>query len=190
MPDIVVVTGVPGVGASRVCQRARQELGDTFTLVNFGDVMLEEALEHGLATSRDALADLPFRDQRTLQRRAGEYVTRKASEGPLLVNTHLVVQTGDGFRPGFPPAVRSDVDASVLVVVDAPTDAIARRREESERSYPDAGPSTIAFYQQLQSAAALTYSTETDAPVQHVANDDDVAAAAAELVAIANGVTR
>jgi adenylate kinase len=168
----VVVSGVPGVGASRVCERARRDLGDEYTLINFGDVMLEEALEHGLTDSREGLSALPVRDQRTLQRRAGEYVARKAAEGPLLVNTHLVIHTDHGFIPGLPSGVRTDVNPSAFVVVDAPVDTIQQRRQESERAYLDEGRGAVEFYRHLQSAAAFTYSAASDVPVRYVSNDE------------------
>lgn len=190
MADTVVVTGVPGVGASRVCERARRALGDEFTLVNFGDVMLEAALEHGLTNRRDGLADLPMRDQRLLQRRAGEEVARKATEGPLLVNTHLVVRTALGFVPGLPGGVLTDVDPSVFVVVDASPETIMRRRETSERSHPTEPHSAVSFHRHLQSAAVMTYAAAADAPVRHVSNDDDLDAASEELVEIASLVER
>lgn len=190
MARTVVVTALPGVGASRVCERTRRRLGDEYTLINVGDVMLEAALEHGLADTRDGLAHLPPRDQRLLQRRAGEHVARKATEGPLLVNTHLVVHTDAGFVPGLPGDVRMEMDPSVLVVVDAEPETILGRRERSERTYPSDGRSVVEFHQQLQSAAALTYSATDGIPIRHVDNDDDLDAAVDDLTAIAEPARR
>jgi adenylate kinase len=185
MAPTVVVTGVPGVGASRVCEAARRRLGDEYTLVNFGDVMLEEALEHGLAEGRETLTELPIRDQRLLQRRAAELIARKPVEGALLVNTHLVVHTTHGFIPGLPDGVRSEVDPSTIAVVDASPETIRRRRETSERTYPGEAGTTLAFHRQLQNAAALHHAAAADAPVEHVPNDDDLEAAAERLATVA-----
>lgn len=169
----VVVSGVPGVGASKVCEETRRKLGDEYTLVNVGDIMLQEALEHGLATSREELSRLRLRDQRALQRRAGEHIARKSDEGPLLVNTHFVVDTPLGFIPGMGSEVLADLDPSAFVIVDAPDDEIHARREESERSYEQFSPS-LDFHRQLQNVAALTYSFQSNAPVHHLLNDDRV----------------
>ena len=188
MPGPAVVTGVPGVGASRICEGARRDLGDAFTLVNFGDVMLEEALERGLTDSRDGLGELSIRDLRILQRRAGEYVARKRSEGPLLVNTHLVVNTVHGFLPGLPPAVLSDVDPAALVVVDASPETIQRRRETSSRSYPDEPRSVVAFQRQLQNAAAVSAAGAAGAPIRHVSNEGGIDTAAENLARVADTV--
>lgn len=171
MGRTAVISGLPGVGASTVCENARRELGSEYTLVNVGDLMLGLALEHGLADSRELLTKLPLRDQQTLQRRASEHVQRMADEGPLLVNTHLAVETAYGIVPGMNKTTLEDVDPSVLVVVDAPDEAIQERREESQRSY-DQHRMDIEFHRQLQNAAAFEYSFHTGAPVQHVYNDD------------------
>lgn len=184
MSETVVVTGVPGVGASRVCEEARRELGDAYTLVNVGDVMLEEALERGLATDRNELAQLPIQDQRVLQRRAGEYIERKAREGPLLVSTHLVVHTVYGFVPGLPDAMRRDMNPSTLVVIDASTAVIQQRRDRSEHTYPSEGEATVSFHRQLQNVAALTYATEMDIPIRHVSNESDLTGAAERLATV------
>jgi len=190
MARTVVVTGIPGVGASRVCERTRRRLGDEYTLVNVGDVMVESALEHGLADTRDDLAHLAPRDQRLLQRRAGEHVARKAAEGPLIVNTHLVVHTDAGFLPGLPGDVRMEMDPSVLVVVDAEPETILRRRAGTDRTYPSEGRSVVEFHQQLQSSAALTYSATDGIPIRHVDNDEDLDEAVDDLVAIAESAGR
>ena len=60
--DTTVVAGVPGVGASEVCRLARKRLGEGYTLLNVGDVMLEEAIAEGLVADRADLATLSRRD--------------------------------------------------------------------------------------------------------------------------------
>ena len=183
MAHNVVVSGVPGVGASKVCEEARRQLGDEYTLVNVGDIMLQEALEHGLASSREELSRLRVRDQRALQRRAGEHIARESDSGPLLINTHLVVDTPLGYIPGMDTAVLSDIDPTAFVVIDAPDEEIRTRREESERSYGQFHPS-LDFHRQLQNIAALSFSIESNAPVHHVMNDDSVDEASERLSTI------
>jgi adenylate kinase len=185
MAENIVVSGVPGVGASKVSEFARRELGEEYTLVNVGDIMLQEALEHGLADSRDELIGLRLRDQRALQRRAGEQIARKSDSGSLLINTHLVVETPLGFVPGLNEAMLSDIDPSALVVVDASTETIRERRERSERSYDPFGKS-IEFHRQLQNAAAFAYSLQSGVPVYHLRNEERVEETGDRLVAIAD----
>lgn len=185
MTENIVVSGIPGVGASQISEYARRELGDEYTLVNVGDIMLQEALEHGLADSRAELIQLRLRDQRALQRRAGEQIARKSDTGPLLINTHLVVQTPLGFIPGLNEAMLSDIDPSALVVVDAGEATIRERRKQSERSY-DPFEGSIEFHKHLQNAAAFAYSLQSGVPVYHLQNEERVEESGDRLVAIAN----
>lgn len=185
----VVVSGVPGVGASKLCEIARRNLGEEYTLVNVGDVMLQEALEHGLATSREELIRLRLRDQRALQRRAGEYIARESDSGPLLINTHLVVETPLGFIPGMGETTLSDIDPSAFVIVDATPETIRDRREGSERDY-DQFTDSLHFHKQLQSAAAFSYSLQSNAPVHHVRNEEDVDESGQHLATLVENVNR
>lgn len=184
MAENIIVTGIPGVGASNVCEGARRELGDEYTLINVGDIMLQEALEHGLADSRDELTRLRFRDQRALQRRASEHIARESDSGPLLINTHLVVETPLGYIPGMSAGMLSDIDPAALVVVDASTETIRQRRDGSRRSY-DQFSQSVGFHRQLQNSAAFAYSLESNAPVYHLRNEDGVEEAIGQLTAIA-----
>ncbi|MFB6219151.1 MAG: adenylate kinase [Halobacteriaceae archaeon] len=181
---VTVVSGIPGVGASKVCEEARRELGDEYTLVNTGDVMLEAALERGLASSREGLAELPLAEQRVLQRRAGEYIRREARDGPVIANTHLVVQTPYGFLPGLPGPVLADVDPTALLLVEAEATTICERREQSDyRDYPEATELMVTFHQQLSRAAAMGYSMRAGIPVQLVPNEGALADAVESMVA-------
>ena len=188
MGENIIVSGVPGVGASKVCEHARRALGEEYTLVNVGDVMLQEALEHGLATDREELVRLRFRDQRALQRRAGEHIARESDSGPLLINTHLVVETPLGYIPGFEESMLRDVDPAAFVVVDADSDTIRERREQSERTYAYFSQS-IDFHKQLQNCAALAYSLESNAPVYHLRNDGEIEETTDQLVTIAGVIS-
>jgi adenylate kinase len=186
---VTVVSGVPGVGVSRVCQLARRDLDEGYRLVNVGDVMLEAALERGLTTDRDGLGRLPAREQRLLQRRAAEEVARRARESNLLVSTHLVVRTEHGFLPGFDATTLADVAPDRFVVVDAESATVAARRDDADhRRYGPEDEHSIAFQQQLQAAAAANYAISTGAPVRYLRNEDDPADAAAELVAVVESV--
>jgi adenylate kinase len=185
---VTIVSGIPGVGVSRVCEAARKRL-DGVTLVNVGDVMLETALERGLTNDRDELSELPVHEQRALRRRAAEDLARRAEEGPLLVSTHLIVRTSSGFLPGLDHTMLSELRPDQFVVVDAEPGSIAERRSESRhRGYGAETTASIGFQRQLQAAAATTYSIRTGAPVRHVVNEGDPDEAAAALASMVESV--
>lgn len=183
--SVTVVSGVPGVGSSRVSETARRELPDAFELLNFGDVMLEEAVSRGLAAGRDEIAALPTADYRLLQRRAGEFIAERAREAEVILDTHLVVHTAHGFLPGFPESVLREVHPDVFVLLEADPDTIVERRERSEyRSYRNESATTVSFHQQLNRAASISYSMHVGAPIRTISNEGTVEEAAAELVDI------
>jgi adenylate kinase len=185
MRDVTVVSGVPGVGASEVCQTARSQLGDAYHLMNYGDVMLERAITRGMVQDRNDLATLPRRESRLLQRRAGEYVASVAQSKSVILNTHLAVSTAHGFVSGMPPAVRGDVDPTRYVLVEADPETIGERREQVEyREYREQGTRAIDFHQDLNRAAAMHHAAATGAPVRLVENEGAVEGAAEDLAAI------
>ena len=183
--DVTVVTGVPGVGTSRVCREALETLEEGYELVNFGDVMLEAAASRGLVESRDDLSTLSRRDIALLQRRAAEYVAERARGRRVLLDTHLVVSTAHGYLPGLPGAALADVDPDRFVLVEADPETIAERRETVEtREYPEGGPRAVDLHQDLNRAAATAYAIRADAPVRLVGNEGEPGTAGRRLATI------
>jgi len=187
---VSIVGGVPGVGSTRVCELARQDLEDEFELLNFGDVMLEEAMAREQLATRDDLRNLPITEMHHLQRLAGEYIAERAKENHLLVDTHFILHTVHGFVPGLPEAVLRRVHPDQLVLVEAaPETIIARRGESEHRDYNVETARTVEFHQQLNRSAAVTYSMHAEAPIRIVSNQDQAQEAAAILTQMLEGLT-
>ncbi|MEM4679287.1 MAG: AAA family ATPase, partial [Candidatus Jordarchaeales archaeon] len=97
---VVVVTGVPGVGKTTVIdnaiEAARKE-GMKITLMNYGTVMLEIAKAKGLVENRDQMRKLPSNIQREVQKLAAEKIADAAKEGIVVVDTHMLINTPEGF---------------------------------------------------------------------------------------------
>lgn len=183
--SVTLVSGVPGVGSSRVTEEARKLLDDSYRVVNFGDVMLEDAVARGMTSNRDEIMKLPLHDQSLLQRRAGEYIHEARNEKSLIVDTHFVLHTAHGFVPGLPGPVLRDVNPDRLVLVEAEPDTIVERRESGKyRDYPEESTATVSFHQQLNQTAAMTYSAQTSAPILRVSNEGDVEEAGKRLAEI------
>jgi adenylate kinase len=191
--SVTIVSGVPGVGSSQVCEAARRHLDDSYELVNFGDVMVEEAIARGIATSRDELAGLAMHDYRVLQRRSAEEIDRRRREreGSLVVDTHLAVHTGQGFLPGLPEVVFRELRPNAFVLIEAEPETIVARREGSEnREYRGDDESLVAFHSQLNRAAAMNHSIRAAVPITPVSNEGEIEEAAERLVAIVEAAGR
>jgi adenylate kinase len=182
---VTVVSGVPGVGSSRVTETAVAALDERYELLNSGDVILEEALGEGLDVSgRDHLTELSPRELRRLQRRMGEYVAAIAADPDtyVVLNTHLIVSTAAGFVPGLPPEVLTDLDPDAFVLVEADPEVVQERRAGNDyRSYSVDDRLGIEFQQSMSRTAAFAYATSVDAPVALVENTDDIESAATGL---------
>lgn len=183
--DTTVVSGVPGVGASEVCRRAKQQVGDRYTLLNFGDIMLEEAISRGIVSDRADLGTLSRREIHRLQRRAGEFIESTARANAVMVNTHFAVATAHGFLPGLRPEVADDINPTRLVLVEAEPGTIADRRKAVDyREYREQGVRAIDLHQDLNRAAAMNHALATGCPVRLVENEAAPEAAAETLARI------
>jgi adenylate kinase len=181
---VTLVSGVPGVGLSTIAERTRRQLDDDYELINFGDVMLEQAAAADLATTRSDLSSLPREATRRLQRRAGEFVADEAQNKEVLLTTHLAVETDTGFLPGLPDAVLHDVSPSRFALIEAAPETIVSRRSEGDRDYGDSTAQEVEFEQDLNRAAAFEYAVAADAPISLVENEGDVDAAADDLASV------
>ncbi len=187
---VTLLSGVPGVGTSTVCEMARRQLGDQYELINFGDVMLEQAAARGLATDRSELPTLSQRETRRLQRRAGEYVADRSAVREVLLTTYLAVETESGFLPGLPESVLTELEPDRFVLIEADPETILERRQETERRYDtEASRRTVEFQQDLNRAAAFDYAMAANAPIRLVENEGNLDAAATELVTVLDSVT-
>lgn len=178
--SVTIVAGVTGVGLTSVCQAVRGKLGDGYTLLNFGDVMLEQAATGGITTDREELATLSQAQTRRLQRRAGEFVADEAAQTNVILSTHLAVETTAGYLQGLPEEVLADVSPARFILVEAAPETIRGRRNETGDG-EGASERKIAFEQQLNRSAALQYAREQNAPVQFLENEGRIEEAAARM---------
>jgi adenylate kinase len=178
---VTLVSGVTGVGLSTVCQTVRRGLGDEYKLINFGDVMLEQAATSGITTERSDLGELSQTQTRRLQRRAGEFVADEAETADILLSTHLAVETSAGYIQGLPDEVLHDVSPTAFVLVEANPETILERRGESDRQTRKGSERKIDFEQDLNRSAALQYARDLNAPVRFIENEGGIEEAAERL---------
>lgn len=124
-----VVVGIPGVGKTTVITRAAEVLNKKrkTTIVVFGTVMFEQAKKIGLK-SRDEMRKMPIEDQRRLQEMAAQRIA-EMNDDILLVDTHLFINTEEGYYPGLPMRLLNIMKPTNMIMVAADAIEIAKRRK-------------------------------------------------------------
>ena len=132
-----VVVGIPGVGKTTVITRAAEVLNKKrkATIVVFGTVMFEQAKKIGLK-SRDEMRKMPIEDQRRLQEMAAQRIA-EMNDDILLVDTHLFINTEEGYYPGLPMRLLNIMKPTNMIMVAADAIEIAKRRKTDQTRQRD-----------------------------------------------------
>ncbi len=185
--NVVIVTGIPGVGKTTVIDTAvemvKSQHGEDVQILNIGTEMFEVALERGFIKDRDELRKMPTARQREVQKLAGESIARKAKKAKAIVDTHTLIQTKNGFLIGLPEWVVRPLQPKTVVLVEADPVRIAGRRGSDEtRTRDDQMVEEIDTHQRMCRAAAISVGTITGATVRVIKNrEGKVEEAATEL---------
>ncbi|MBD3157706.1 MAG: adenylate kinase [Candidatus Lokiarchaeota archaeon] len=186
--NVVIATGIPGVGKTTVIDGAveavDEEHGEEVNVINFGTEMFEVASERGLVTDRDEMRKLPTTKQREIQRLAGESIAKKAEASRVIVDTHTLIETPNGFLIGLPEWVVKAIMPKTIVLVEAEPENIASRRAQDETRNRDVQLATeIRTHQEMCRAAAAAAGTLTGATVRIIKNRQGKAEVAAAKLA-------
>ena len=132
-----IIVGIPGVGKTTVISRASEMLGQKrkTTVVVFGTVMFEEAKKMGLK-SRDEMRRMPVEEQRRLQEMAAQRIA-EMKDDIVLVDTHLFINTAEGYYPGLPMRLLNIMKPTNMVMVAADASEIAERRKTDQTRQRD-----------------------------------------------------
>ena len=132
-----IIVGIPGVGKTTVITRAAEMLNQRHktTVVVFGTVMFEEAKKMGLK-SRDEMRRMPVEDQRKLQEMAAQRIAEMRDD-IVLIDTHLFINTGEGYYPGLPVRLLNIMKPTNMVMVAADPNEIAERRKTDQTRQRD-----------------------------------------------------
>jgi len=132
-----IIVGIPGVGKTTVITRAAEMLNlkHKTTVVVFGTVMFEEAKKMGLK-SRDEMRRMPVEDQRKLQEMAAQRIAEMRDD-IVLIDTHLFINTAEGYYPGLPMRLLNIMKPTNMVMVAADPNEIAERRKTDQTRQRD-----------------------------------------------------
>ncbi len=180
--NIVVVFGIPGVGKTTVLSETVETApkeGLKVQVVNFGDKMLEVALEEKLIEggekARDQIRRIPLETQRRIQRISGEKIAKIAeeSEGTVIVDTHVLIQTPFGYLTGLPVWVAEALKPNILAIIEAKIEEITSRRAKDltrERDLDE--EEKIKEHQKMNRWGAVCVATLTGATVAIIENSE------------------
>ncbi|WP_010479043.1 adenylate kinase [Thermococcus zilligii] len=193
MPFVVMITGIPGVGKSTITRLALQKSRIKFRLVNFGDLMFEEARKLGLVEHRDEMRKLDPLIQKELQLKAAQRTVEIAREEPVLLDTHATIKTPMGYLLGFPKEVIETIRPNFIVIIEAtPSEILGRRLRDLKRDRDVETEEQIERHQDLNRAAAVAYAMHSDALIKIIENHEDkgLEEAVNELVEVLNLAVR
>ncbi len=184
MHDIVIVSGIPGVGKTTVVMKALDLIKNEYKIVNYGNFMFEHAKEQNLVSNRDQMRKLSSDAQKNIQIKAAEEIHTLAEKNPILVDTHCSIKTPKGYLPGMPKWVLDKLKPTKIILVEAKDSEIAQRRatDSSRERDPDSEKS-ISEHQQINRSFSAAYSTLSAATVSIVENNDGEVERAAEILA-------
>jgi adenylate kinase len=189
-----IIVGIAGVGKTTVITRAAELLNKkrkTTTVVVFGTVMFEEAKKKLGLKSRDDMRRMPVEDQRCLQEMAAQRIAGMKDD-IVLVDTHLFINTGEGYYPGLPMRLLNIMKPTNIVVVAADPGEIAERRKTDQTRQRDiATAENIQKELDISQVMVASCSILTGAPFAIIMNSDGrVDEAAANIAKILLGDER
>jgi adenylate kinase len=122
---------VPGVGKTTVLQELEatgQQRNVPLRIVNFGDVMNHLFKTSGKQLHRDHMRRQDITQQIRIQQRAAQKIAKMRGKSSLVVDTHMFVRTMDGIWPGTPRRVLEALHPSLIVLIEAGPEEVAKRR--------------------------------------------------------------
>jgi adenylate kinase len=168
-----IIVGIPGVGKTTVITRAAEMLNQKrkTTVVVFGTVMFEEAKKMGLK-SRDEMRRMPVEDQRRLQEMAAQRIA-DMKDDIVLIDTHLFINTSEGYYPGLPMRLLNIMKPTNMVMVAADAQEIAdRRMTDQPRQRDIASAENIQKEIDISRVMVASCSILTGAPFAIIMNSD------------------
>ena len=179
-----IIVGIPGVGKTTVITRANEMLSQKrkAEVVVFGTVMFEEAKKMGLK-NRDEMRIMPIEDQRRLQEMAAQRIT-EMKDDIVLIDTHLFINTEEGYYPGLPMRLLSIMNPTNMVMVAAdPIEIAERRKTDQTRQRDVASAENIQKELDISRIMVASCSILTGAPFAIIMNNNGQVGEAAANVA-------
>ena len=176
MKKLVVVTGIPGTGKTTVCkevEKIAEKRGKEVRTVNFGTVMVELAKKRGKELHRDDIRKHSIDFQQKLQIEAAKKIMEKTKnvKGCLIVDTHMVVRTQEGYFAGLPHRVLQILNPEIFILIEAtPEEILTRRFKDADRKRDKILEEEVLEELSFSRFFAASCASLTGAPVKIVKN--------------------
>jgi Archaeal adenylate kinase len=181
MSNVNIVVGMSGVGKSTVLEEAMKLASNDYEIINYGDRMLETAMDMDLVQDRDELKDIDSETQIKVQRKAAESILEDSQEGNILVDTHAAIRTPQGFLPGLPRWTIENLDPEHLILLDASSEEIYERTQDDDnRNREHDSPDEIDEYRDAAKRMLSAGAVLTGSYMKTVMNHDGEAQQAAQ----------
>jgi adenylate kinase len=181
-----IIVGIPGVGKTTLITQAAEILNRKrkATVVVFGTIMFEEAKKRGLK-NRDEMRRMAVEDQRRLQEAAAQRIAQMKDD-IVLIDTHLFINTEEGYYPGLPMRLLNIINPTNIIMVAAEPKEIANRRKTDQTRQRDiASVENIEKELDISRVMVASCSILTGAPFTIIANNHgQIDEAAANIVKI------
>jgi adenylate kinase len=171
----VVVVGIPGVGKTTVISRTAEILnqrGTQTAVVVFGTMMFEEATKLGI-NNRDEMRRQSIEVQRHMQNLAAKRIA-DLKDNVVIVDTHLFINTNEGYYPGLPLHLLEVIKPTNIVMVAAhPEEIVNRRRIDETRDRDIASVEDIQYQLDISKVMVATCSVLTGCPFIIIMNSNN-----------------
>ena len=171
----VVVVGIPGVGKTTVISRTAEILnqrGTQTAVVVFGTMMFEEATKLGI-NNRDEMRRQSIEVQRHMQNLAARRIA-DLKDNVVIVDTHLFINTNEGYYPGLPLHLLEVIKPTNIVMVAAhPEEIVNRRRIDETRDRDIASVEDIQYQLDISKVMVATCSVLTGCPFIIIMNSNN-----------------
>ena len=171
----VVVVGIPGVGKTTVISRTAEILnqrGIQTAVVVFGTMMFEEAGKLGI-NNRDEMRRQSIEVQRHMQNLAARRIA-DLKDNVVIVDTHLFINTNEGYYPGLPLHLLEVIKPTNIVMVAAdPEEIVNRRRIDETRDRDIESVENIQYQLDLSKVMVATCSVLTGCPFIIIMNSNN-----------------
>jgi adenylate kinase len=135
--------------------------------------MFEEAKKIGVK-NRDEIRGLSVEDQRSLQDMAAKRISEMNDNNIVIIDTHLFINTVEGYYPGLPMRLLDIIKPTHIVMVSADPKEIVKRRRSDETRYRDiTSVGDVQNEQDISKVMVASCSVLTGSPFIIIMNNDN-----------------